>query len=130
MSNCKICCENIKYVIKYRLSEIDDYKNFDYCLDCLKSLLDNQWAKYISNLKKANCEQSLMSLIKDGPPINFRDTCIDDNKEIYEFYYNEEIHSAKLKGSLDEHQRYDLNNKLTQIIINSKNSQNVNDFDY
>lgn len=129
MDSCKMCFEDITKLleVKYRLSEIDEFKNFVYCSECLELLIDEQWEKYVTNLKKVDCEKSLLSLIKDGPPINFRDTHIEDNREIYEFYYNDKIQSAKLKGSLEENERKNLHDRLTNII---SNVQNGNDYDY
>ena len=124
-----MCFDDIpdESIVKYRLSELDDFKTFVYCSECLELLIDGQWDKYITNLKKVDCERSLLSLINDGPPINFRDTYIEGNKEIHEFQYNGNIYSAKLKGSLDENQRKELHNKLIDII---SNVQNGNDYDY
>lgn len=59
--------------------------------------------------------------------MNFRDSLIEENKEIYEFYYNGKICSAKLKGSLDKNERKNLHNKLVNIVINL---QNESDYDY
>jgi len=83
--------------------------------------------KIHNNLKKVDCEKSLLSLINAGTPINFRDNCIEDNREIYEFQYNDKVFSAKLKGTLNENERRNLHNKLTDIITNVKNGS---DFDY
>lgn len=129
MDSCKLCFEDIDNdsIVKYRMSEIDYFKNFVYCSDCLELLINGQWEKYITNLKKVDCEKSLLSLIHAGTPVNFRDTHIEDNKEIYEFYYNGKICSAKLKGSLNENERKNLDNKLINIISNVKNGI---DFDY
>jgi len=114
--------------VKYRLSNIDNFKDFVYCVDCLSILMNSLWEIYINNLKKADCEKSLLSLINDGLPINFRDSYIENNKEIYEFYYNDQVHSAKLTGSLDFYQRNELYNKLNDIF--SKNGDCTDDFDY
>ena len=126
---CKMCFEDIAddSIVKYRLSVFDDFKTFVYCSECLELLINGQWEKYITNLKKVDCERSLLSLINDGPPINFRDTYIEENKEIHEFQYNGKIYSAKLKGSLDENERRKLHNKLIDII---SNVQNGSDYDY
>lgn len=129
MDSCKLCFEDITddSIVKYRMSEIDEFKKFVYCSECLELLIDGQWDKYVTNLKKVDCEKSLLSLVNDGPPINFRDTYIEDNKEIYEFYYNNKVSSAKLKGSLLINERKELHNKLINII---SNVQNGSDFDY
>jgi len=127
MNECKFCLENIDIIVKYKLSETDDLKDFVYCFECLNTLQNNKWYNYITNLKNVDCEKSLLSLIKDGPPINFRDTYIEDNKEIYEFYYNEKIYSAKLNGSLNNYENKELHNKLINI---SKNLKNEINYDY
>lgn len=129
MDSCKMCFEDIteSLMVKYRLSEIDEFKNFVYCSECLELLIDKQWEKYVTNLKKVDCEKSLLSLINDGVPINFRDTHIEDNKEIHEFYYNNKICSGKLKGSLLIDERKELQDKLINIISNVKNGT---DYDY
>jgi hypothetical protein len=124
-----MCFEDIAddSVVKYRLSEVDNFKTFVYCSECLELLIDEQWTKYTTNLKKVDCEKSLLSLINDGTPVNFRDSLIEENKEIYEFYYNGKICSAKLKGALNENERKNLHNKLVNIAINL---QNGSDYDY
>lgn len=128
MDSCKICFEDITelLLVKYKLSEVDDFKLFPYCKVCLESLISNQWERYVINLKKVDCEKSLLSLINDGTPMNFRDTQIENNKEIYEFYYDNEIQSAKLKGSLNERERKELHDKLVYIISNVKNGSDYN----
>ena len=129
MITCEVCFEDIAEdsIVKYRLSETDDFKVFVYCSECLKIIINEQWDKYVTNLKKVDCEKSLLSLIQDGPPINFRDTCIEDNKEIYEFYYDNKIISAKLKGSLNENERTQLHYKLLNILTDLKHGT---DYDY
>lgn len=129
MDSCKMCFEDITELlaVKYRLSEADEFKNFVYCSECLELLIDKQWEKYITNLKKVDCEKSLLSLINDGVPVNFKDTHIEDNKEIYEFLANNKIFSAKLKGSLNENERKNLHNKLVNIVTNLLNGS---DYDY
>lgn len=129
MDSCKLCFEDIANdsIVKYRISEIDEFKNFVYCIECLELLIDGQWEKYITNLKKVDCEKSLLSLINSGTPMNFRDTYIEENKEIYEFLANNKIFSAKLKGSLNENERKNLHNKLVNI---ATNLQNGSDYDY
>ena len=129
MISCKVCFEDIddNSIVKYRLSEIDDFKILVYCHECLQLLMDTQWNKYVANLKTVDCEKSLLSLINDGPPINFRDTFIENNKEIYDFYYNNKIHSSKLKGSLNEIDRKRLHEKLIEII---SDVQKGIDYDY
>ncbi len=134
--SCKFCFEDIieESKVQYRLSNVEDFKDFVYCLDCLNLLINTQWDKYVSGLKKADCEKSLLALIACGPPINFRDTYIEENKEIYEFYYNNKIHSAKLKSSLSAEERYELHKKLSKIASNSNSHKNkdnnIDDFDY
>lgn len=132
MMSCKLCFEDIceEEIVKYRLSPTEEFKDFVYCIDCLEMLTNSIWKNYISLLKKADCEKSLMSVIELGPPINFRDTYIEENKEIYEFSHRNEVKSAKLTGSLSIEERNELHKKLVDIAVKSKNGENVDDFDY
>lgn len=125
-----MCFEDIEILVQYRLSTIDNFKDFVYCINCLTLLMNSLWEKYVDNLKKADCEKSLLSVIQDGPPTNFRDAYIENNKEIYDFYYNDESHSAKLRGSLNIDQRNELHLKLVDVFKKSKNGNSVDDFDY
>jgi hypothetical protein len=110
--------------VKYKLNIMDNFKNFDYCISCLTLLMDTQWMKYIKDIKNADCEKSLVNLIKAKPPINFRDNRIEENKEIYEFFCDGKNYSAKLKGSFDAEMRDRLYNKLL-CVANSINKENV-----
>lgn len=129
---CKMCFDDIieDNIVMYKLTENDNLKKFDYCTTCLTMLINTIWMKYIESLKKSDCEKSLMNLIISGPPVNFRDNRIEENKEIYEFYIKGNTFSAKLTGSLNHVDRDKLYNKLLEIVnvIKNKSAEN-NDVD-
>jgi len=102
MDDCKLCFNKLTLdtFVMYRLNENDDYKSLIYCIDCLNEIKETQWQHYINAIKTADCEKSLINLIKSKPPIHFRDTYIENNKEIYDFLYKGEPYSSRLKGAL------------------------------
>jgi hypothetical protein len=50
-----------------------------------------------------------------GPPFYFRDHCIENGQELYEFYYNNTIVSAKLPYSIDDSLRSELTTALNNL---------------
>lgn len=124
---CKVCFEDLTNDINvmYKLSITDEFKDFDYCSICLDELINSQWNKFVNELKKVDCEEVLNRLIILGPPINFRDHSIEDNKEIHEFYFNNQIHSAKLKNSFNKEN----NEKLWKRLIDVGNFLKCKDVD-
>ena len=127
MQYCKLCFNELTTdtVVMYRLTENTNYKIFSYCIECLNILKETQWSKYIHDLKNADCEKSFIALIKSKPPTHFRDSCIEDNKEIYDFLYKGEIYSAKLKGALKEEKREALYTQLLNVITSNDYLTNV-----
>lgn len=133
MTECKLCLDDVSQETKvlYRLSSDGEFIDFDYCIDCLDNLMEQQWEKYIKDLRTADCEKSLLLLIHRGPPIRFRDACVSNNTEIHEFMHNGSIKSSKLNCPLDESVVRELHEKLSSIIVNSNKVENsANDFDY
>jgi hypothetical protein len=108
---CKLCFEDIVNIVQY------DNKQFDYCIDCLNYLLKNQWYDYIHKIKTMDCEKSLKNLINGKIPTHFRDVMINDNQEIKEFIFHNEIISGKLNASLSINDIDILNDKL-QLCLN------------
>jgi hypothetical protein len=103
LEECKSCLEELTSDKKvfYRSCISDKFIEFDYCIGCLNEMMCVQWDNYIDGLKTADCMRSLRILIEMGPPINFRDNMINDGKEIYEFYFDGKIQSARLKNNMD-----------------------------
>lgn len=133
MYECKLCLDDIpkESKVMYKLDNNNEYIDFDYCIDCLDNLMEQQWSKYINGLKTADCEKSLLLLIQRGPPIRFRDACINNNQEIYEFYHDGNIKSSKLDLPLEESQIYELHKRLSDIITESNNINSiVSGYDY
>lgn len=120
---CKICFEDIipDCILMYQMEENGDLKNIGYCESCVIMLRDAMWKKYIQSLKTADCEKSLANLIIVGPPVNFRDNCIEANREIYKFFSKGNELSAKLPGSLEPSQRNELHAKLLEIVDTIRN---------
>lgn len=103
-NECKLCFDVIDddTQVHFRFESEAEWIKLYYCKDCVLMMINNKWSMYISNLRKAECKNALTNIIKKGPPRNFSDNSIMEGKEIYEFFYNNEIHSAKLTGSLDD----------------------------
>lgn len=120
---CKVCFDDIipDCVLTYQMEENGDLKDFDYCESCMIMLRDTMWEKYIQSLKTADCEKSLANLIIVGPPVNFRDNSIEDNREIYKFYSKGGELSAKLPDSLELSQRNKLHERLLEIVGTIRN---------
>jgi hypothetical protein len=95
--------DNGNYVL-YKEKEDGEWKPFQYCSSCITHLLQTGWSEYLKQLKEANCEAALRRLlIRDGPPINFRDStikCDNEKSEVFMFYFSEMEQPAKLDGSL------------------------------
>ncbi len=99
--NCRLCFEEME-TIQYEIDGV--YKDFIFCYDCLETLKASQWDTYVNDLK-TDCQASLNRLILIGPPVNYRDFTIENGKEINSFLYQNNILSAKLKGSFEPQKR-------------------------
>ena len=140
--NCNMCLDPFDNdnSVSYRFNDTIEWTPFGYCKYCLKELLDTQWDMYISSLRKADCKQSLVSQIKKGPPKNFRDNIITRKREVHEFFYDNSIHSAKLKGSLNDNDTilldcmlYGILHLLENDVVSSTDTnqiKSVDDFDH
>lgn len=86
-----LCCYN----------DIEDKVTFndiiiEYCYDCLLLMLQNQWNTYINLLKSSSCKATLITLIKNGPPLYFKDSHINNGEEIKMFKYKNNIIDCKI----------------------------------
>ena len=115
---CAFCLEDLtlEIFVEYRIDVDSKWMPFEYCKDCLDRLMEMQWNIYIKGLKNADCEASLRNLINAGPPVNFRDSRIEEGKELHQFLCNSNISSAKLTDSFDPEKRDLLANKLKTIL--------------
>lgn len=116
--HCLLCYDDftIEVFVKYRQTDESEWKPFEYCNNCLISLLEMQWNSYIKGLRNADCEASLRQSIECGAPTNFRDSRINDGNEIYQFVCNNVIISGKLQNSLDSDKTKLLNSKLKGVL--------------
>ena len=105
MNICLICCEDIEiergidHHVYYFFN--NQFKKLEYCYDCFQLLLKTIWPNYIKKLKTIDCDAGLKRLIDEGPPIYFKDTCIENNQNIKLFFYKNMIIPGKLDISLD-----------------------------
>jgi len=121
IKECECCyCEvdDSNYTL-YRENKEDVWKSSKYCKTCVAHLLITGWETYLKHVKDADCAAALRRVIKNGPPINLRDSlafpCKGDN-EVDAFYYDGEIQSAKLAGSLVSDEREKFWNQQRQIL--------------
>jgi hypothetical protein len=131
---CKFLGEDIDAtnIVKYRINKDDEWQVLDYCSDCVVSMLDQMWKTYITSLKNETCKKALRNLVKIGPPIKFRDTQIESNAQLYEFYYNNSIQSSYTISSFDPDTNLLFWTKLkTQLLplLETDNAQIQNDIE-
>lgn len=113
MLTCKFCWNDIDYVNVITYTNVNNSNVvFDYCIDCLTSLLDTLWDNYIKMVKSCDCKVSLHNLISIGPPFYFRDEQINEGKDIVCFYYNGNVIDGRVRGSLDIKYKDSLMEKL------------------
>lgn len=104
-----ITTENNNYV-EYRAVASGDWLPSGYCQGCIEVLLSSQWQNYIKSLETTTCKAEMRRLLERGPPINIRDPkalpCPNDG-EVFELWYqsDNQVHSAKLTGSLEGKER-------------------------
>jgi len=68
--NC-LCCYDIindENVVKYMIFDDDKWQNYDYCLSCVKYLLEHKWYDYIKGIKYPDCEKNFKYLLECGLP--------------------------------------------------------------
>lgn len=118
MDNCKICYETMTSIVYYQTNLDDCYNPLGYCYDCLTYLMENQWNKYKNNLKNVDCEASLKRLIEEGPPLYFKDACIENNSDIRRFKYQDYIISGQIKTVLTDIQMTQFQLALQSIDFN------------
>lgn len=101
---CKLCFDNLTNdnEVLYRINTKNNFIIFDYCYDCMIMLMSSMFTNYIKLLRTADCEASLIRLIKSGPPFYFKDHLIENNQDIIEFSYNDKIISGILPYSLNK----------------------------
>lgn len=129
---CKICWYDLdeKNFVYYRDSPNNTYILSPVCIECTMQLQNKQWDTYINQINNEKCAKALKILIDKGPPINVRDNnlfpCNNKSGEVYDFFYNNKTHSAKLKNSLIGKPRNEYLEKIRQywLSIKSHNIQN------
>ena len=111
--SCLICFDDLTEddIVLYKISSDIEYIRSDCCKSCVKHLIENSWDVYIDRIKKAECEAEMKRLIEYGPPVNLRCMSIMTNynnnekikpdEEFESLYFDNQIQSAKLIGSLD-----------------------------
>jgi hypothetical protein len=112
MDECQFCCHDITDIVYYQTINNYELKPLCYCYDCIQFLLNNLFYKYIEQIKKASCVESLKRLIDEGPPIYFKDTCIENNVTIIQFKYLDQTWSGEIKTPLTKLQLKDLTHQL------------------
>jgi hypothetical protein len=122
---CASCLEEISSDkwIEYRDSKDSEWKDCQYCYNCIQYMLATKWGDFITSLEKINCEAEYKRIVASGPPVNLRDPalkCDNNTKEVYEFKCNQTILSAKLKDSYVGSQREELCQYLEEILVNLK----------
>lgn len=124
--DCKLCFDDLDDVqVRYKLD--DKWFDLPYCKECILELKANQWSEYVKALKTTDCKKTLKLLIEYGPPHNYRDLIVTENKEIDMLYYDDAEQSAKLDNSLDKDTIELLKKELFKVldIIEEKYNDNI-----
>lgn len=122
---CASCYEEFdnSNTVEYQNRPDGNWIKSPYCSECIQYLLDTGWAKYMTDVKKADCKASLRRALQEGPPVNLRDNVFkreneNDTGEIYQLKYSGTIQSAKLKDSLEGESRNEWWTEWKQILEN------------
>lgn len=131
--DCKLCFDELDVgQVRYKMG--DEWFDMPYCKLCILELKANQWPEYVKALKTTDCKKTLKLLIEYGPPHNYRDLVVTENKEIDMLYYDDAEQSAKLDNSLDKDSIELLKKELLLVldIIEEKQVDNIdaNNIDY
>jgi hypothetical protein len=116
--------------VQYRDIPDGKWKKSPYCMMCMTYLQDNNWSKYMTDVKKADCKASLRRAMKDGPPINIRDSaikCDNTSNEVYQLLYKNTIKSAKLKDSFEGDARTEWWDEWKNILETMENIKDIKD---
>jgi len=131
---CQSCLDEVDTTnqVLYKKTEESEWEHFGYCTICVFELKNYLWNGYINGLRTTDCQKTLKNLIIIGPPHNFRDVGLTKNEELYSFFYDGQIQTARLKGSLDREIIKSLHDELLLIVdaIDGKIMGTVSDFDY
>jgi hypothetical protein len=110
--NCMCCWDDISSAnyVEYRPASGSAWLASGYCQTCIEELIRTQWQVYVSGIEKSTCRAEMKRLLGRGPPINLRDSkalACPDEGEVHELWYtsDNQIHSAKLLGSLEGEER-------------------------
>lgn len=66
--------------------------------------MGTKFEKYVVEVTTTDCKESLQRLLKDGPPVNFKDSalpCDNERKEVHSFFFEATTKTAKLDGAVD-----------------------------
>lgn len=135
---CLVCYDDITEETKTLYKRYDNKNDTDYvesrcCTVCLKHMLDISWDNYVKQIKNADCEAQMKRLLEHGPPINLRcinilssdsENKIDPKEEFESFYFDNDIQSAKLKGSLIGEEREKWIHEQQQVLEYLKSTEN------
>lgn len=111
--SCVICFDDLtdENIVSYKRYGDANYIKSDCCNNCVKHLIETSWNNYMNSIKKADCEAEMKRLIEHGPPVNLRCMSfltvdingekIKPDEEFESLYFDNQIQSAKLKGSLE-----------------------------
>jgi len=113
-STCASCWDDMstENYVEYREQEDGLWLPSGFCQECIGMLLSSQYEKYCETLASTKCKAEQRRLLDRGPPINIFDKTAlpcsgGDYAEVNALWYmsDGEIHSAKLKGSLEGEDR-------------------------
>lgn len=126
IKQCKCCFGDMDKDVYafYQENKDEDWYSSNYCKDCITQMLGNGWNIYVEQIKKADCKAALLKLIERGPPINLRDKlafpCENPQCEVYAFYFDDKVQSAKLKDSFTGKKRKEWWDELKEIALAMK----------
>uniref|UniRef100_A0A0G4FTQ5 Uncharacterized protein n=1 Tax=Chromera velia CCMP2878 TaxID=1169474 RepID=A0A0G4FTQ5_9ALVE len=105
---CLVCFDDLseENYVEYRTTPESAWFPGKFCEACLGQLMDTQFDKFCNDLSKTTCAREQRVLLERGPPINVFDKNAfpeAGDAEVHSLWFasDKEIHSAKLKGSLE-----------------------------
>jgi len=126
-ASCMVCYEDIEEAnyLEYQTSEGSQWFPSRFCSECVESIRQSQFGKYISDLAKTTCAKEQKRLLERGPPINIHDTHgfpESDGEEIYSLWSlaTKQVITAKLEGSLEGEERLKLWEAEKAFIIHNE----------
>jgi hypothetical protein len=133
MTECNICYDDFtlesRCMYKTRLNT--EWVPFNWCIDCVRHMINTQYQAWIESVKNATCPKALQRLIDQGPPIWLYDATtfpVQPDDYVIEIGYNNPVVSisAKLTGAVEGDAREHVWNEMKAIMYQKAQEINKN----